>query len=150
VPLVPEGSGIFLATQYLKNLFKFHAYLLDNLLTLRDVRLGIIARQALPSTPDRETLVIQQTSDLANDQDILTLIVASIAATFDGLQLWELLFPIPEYVWLDCAQVAHFTYREVTLTRNWREFVVIPRFQHMLPLGPLVFVLAGKSQRDER
>ena len=81
---------------------------------------------------------------MTNNQNILPLIIAAIAATFDGLQLWKLLLPIPQYVRLNSAQVADFTYREVTLTRYRREFVVIPRFQHMPLLGPLVFVLAGR------
>ena len=47
-------KGLDLAAQNLQNLFKFHAYLLDNLLTLRDVRLGVFTRQALPCATDRE------------------------------------------------------------------------------------------------
>jgi hypothetical protein len=109
-----------LATQNLKNLLKFHAYLLDNLLTLCHIGLGIIAGKALARSTDRETFVIQETSDLANDQNVLTLVIAAIAPTLYRLQLWELLLPIPEYVRLDRTKVAYFTNREVTFPRNWR------------------------------
>jgi hypothetical protein len=131
-------------------LFKFHAYLFDYLLTLSNVQLGIIARKTLASPADRETLVIEETSDLANNQNILTLIIASITSALHRFQLWELLLPIPKYMRLDRTKVADFTYREIALTRYWRKFVVIPRFQHMLLLGPLVFVLAGRSPLGER
>jgi len=76
---------VFLAAQNLKNLFKFRAYLLDNLLTLRHIRFSIVPGQALARTTDREALVIQETPDLANDQDILALVIASIAASLDRL-----------------------------------------------------------------
>ncbi len=79
------GKAADSATQDLQNLFKFHAYLLDYLLTLRDVRLRILAREALPGAADREAFIVQQASDLTNDQNILPLIIAAIAATFNGL-----------------------------------------------------------------
>ena len=139
-----------LAAQNLKNLFKFHSYLLDYLLALRDIRLCVVTGQALTRTADRKALVIQQAPDLSNDQDVLALIIATIAASLYRFELRELLFPIPEYVRLNSTKIADFTYREIALTRYWRKFVVIPRFQHMLPLGPLVFVLVGRSPRAER
>jgi hypothetical protein len=101
-------------------LFKFHAYLLDNLLTLRHIRLRIVAGQSLTGTTDCETFIVQKTSDLSNDQNVLTLVIASIAPTFNRLQLWELLLPIPEYVRLDRTEIAYLTNREVSLSRNWR------------------------------
>jgi len=108
------------AAQNLQNLFKFHSYLLDNLLTLSHIRLGVVARKALACTADREALVIEQAADLANDQDVLSLVIAAIAATLDRLELRELLLPVPEDMRLDSAEVAHFTYREVTLPRYRR------------------------------
>jgi len=101
-------------------LFKFHAYLFDNLLTLRHIRLGVIAGQALARSTDRKTFVIQETPDLANDQNVLALVIAAVAPTLYRLQLWELLLPIPEYVRLDRTEIAYFTNRKVTFPRNWR------------------------------
>ena len=68
-----------LAPQNLKNLFKFHTYLFDYLLTLRDIGFCIVTRQALPGAANRESLVIEETPDLSNNQDILTLIITSVA-----------------------------------------------------------------------
>jgi hypothetical protein len=101
-------------------LFKFHSYLLDYLLTLRDIRLGVIACKPLSRATNCETFVIEEAPDLSNDQYVLTLVIAAIASTLYGLQLWELLLPIPEYVRLDRTKIAYFTNRKVTLTRNWR------------------------------
>ena len=70
-----------LAPQNFKNLFKFRTYLFDYLLTLRDIGLRIIARQTLSSSADCKTLVIEETSDLSNDQNVLTLIVTAVAPT---------------------------------------------------------------------
>jgi hypothetical protein len=72
------GKNAFLPTQNLKKLFKFHAHLLDYLLTLRDIRLRIVTRQALTSATDGETLIIEEASDLSNDQNVLTLIIAAV------------------------------------------------------------------------
>jgi len=72
------GKKWILATQNLKKLFKFHAYLLDYLLTLRDIRLRVVTRQALTSATDGETLIIEEASDLSNDQNVLTLIIAAV------------------------------------------------------------------------
>ena len=74
-----------LAAQNLKDLFKFRAYLLDNLLTLRHIRLGVVAGQALARSADREAFVIQKTTNLTNDQDVLALVIASVAASLDRL-----------------------------------------------------------------
>jgi hypothetical protein len=77
---VPQRSfeRKILAPQNLKNLFKFHSYLFDYLLTLSDIGLCIIARKTLSRATDREALVIEETSDLANDQNVLTLIITSV------------------------------------------------------------------------
>jgi len=108
------------APQNLKNLLKFHSYLFDNLLTLRHIRLGVVTGQALSGASDREAFVVQQTADLANDQHVLPLIVATIATPFDWLELREFLLPVPEHVRLDRTEITHLTDREVSLSRNGR------------------------------
>jgi len=62
-------------------LFKFHAYLFDYLLTLRDIGLRILAGEALASTPDCKSFIIEETSDLTDNQNVLTLIIAAIASS---------------------------------------------------------------------
>ena len=57
-----------LASQNLENLFKFNAQLLDDLLTLADIRFRLIAHQTLARTTDGETFVIQQATNLTDDQ----------------------------------------------------------------------------------
>ena len=90
-----------LATQNLQNLFKFRTYLLDNLLTLGNVRLGFVTSQALARPADRESFVVQEAPDLTNDQNILTLIVTPVTPAFHGLELRKLLLPISKYVRLN-------------------------------------------------
>ena len=51
-------KGEVLAAQDLKDLFKFRAYLLDNLLTLGHIRLRVVAGQALTRSTDRESLIV--------------------------------------------------------------------------------------------
>ena len=87
-----------LASQDLKNLFKFHSYLLDNLLALRDIRFCIVARETLTSAANRKALVIEEASDLTDNQNVLALIITTVAASLYRFQLWELLLPIPKYV----------------------------------------------------
>jgi hypothetical protein len=71
-----------LAPQDFKDLFKLHAYLFDYLLTLRDVRLRILTREALARTTDGKALIIEETSDLTDDQNVLSLVVTAIASSF--------------------------------------------------------------------
>ena len=51
-------------------------------------------------------MIIQETADLTDNNHILTLIIASIAAPLDRLQLWKLLLPIAQHMRLDPAQIA--------------------------------------------
>jgi hypothetical protein len=117
---------------------------------LCDIGLGLLTCEALTRTTDRKAFVIEEATNLTDDQNVLTLIVTTVAPSLYRFKLWELLLPIPKYVRLDRTKIANLTYGEIALTRYWRKFVVIPRFQHMLPLGPLVFVQAGRSPRGER
>ncbi len=92
-----------LAAQDLQNLFEFDPDLLDDLLALADVGLGLVTGKPLPGPADRESLVIQERANLANDQHVLALVIATVAAPLDGLELRELLLPVTEYVRLDQA-----------------------------------------------
>jgi hypothetical protein len=71
-----------LASQDFEDLFEFRAYLFDYLLTLRDVRLRIITREALARTTDGKALIIEETSDLTDDQNVLSLVVTAITSSF--------------------------------------------------------------------
>jgi hypothetical protein len=74
----------------------------------------------LARATDCEAFIIQKASDLADNQNVLSLIIAAIAAPFNRLQLWKFLLPIPEYMRLNRAKIAYLTDREVTLSRYCR------------------------------
>ena len=56
----------------------------------------------------------------ADQQHFVMLIVAAVATPLHRLELREFLFPVPQDVRLDAAQVADFTDGEVTLGGNGR------------------------------
>jgi len=91
---------------------------MDKLLTLIEIDLRIVAGKAIAGAADGETLFVEQASNLPDDEHILTLIVASVAATLHGLQLRELLLPVAQHVGLDAAQIAHLADGEVALPRD--------------------------------
>ena len=131
-----------LAAQQFENFFQFRAHLPDDLLALRRIRFCFVARQFLPRTADGKPIVIQQAAYLPDNQHILTLVIAPVTASLYRLELRKFLFPVPEHMRLYGTKVAHFTNGEIAFTRNWWQFVVIPRFQHRPLLGLLVFVPA--------
>ena len=93
---------------------------MNELLTLVEVHLRIIAGEAVPCSANRKPLFIQQASNLPNDEHILALIVPPVAAPLDRLELGELLFPIAKHMRFDAAQLADFADREVPLPGNRR------------------------------
>ena len=99
----------------------------------------------MPSTADCIALLIKQAFDLPNQNDVLSLIVSSVASPLDRLELGEFRLPVAQHMGLDRTELANLTDGEIALRRNWREFVVILRFQHTLLLLLSVFVLAEKS-----
>src|SRR5690606_18033732 len=129
-----ERKARLLAAQDLQDFLELHAQLADDLHALRQVFLGFLAREALARAADGETLVVEQAADLADEQHVAPLVIAPVAATLDGLELRKFLLPVPQHVRLDAAELADFTDREVALARDGRQLVVIPRFQHRLPL----------------
>jgi len=93
---------------------------MDQLLALIEVHLRIVAGEAVPRAADRETLLIQQAANLTNDEHVLPLIVAAVAAPLDWFELRKFLFPVAQHVGLHSAQVADFTDREIPLARDRR------------------------------
>ena len=123
---VPKISAL----KGLQQFFQFYPQLVNDLLALGDILFGSIAGELLARTADGEALLIEQTADLADDQHIMALVIAAIAAAFDRLELGELLLPIAQHVRLDAAKIADFADGEVALTRDRRELAIIPGFQH--------------------
>lgn len=52
---------------------------------------------------NRKTLVVQQRTDMPDHQDLVMLVITSVAATFHGTQLCELLLPVTQHVGFNTA-----------------------------------------------
>src|SRR6185437_12373656 len=137
--------GAFSAPQDLQQLLELEPHLLDDLLALRDVRARLLTRELVAGAADREALIVEEVADLADDDDILALVVAPVAAALHRLQLRELLLPIAQHVRLDPAELAHFPDGEVALAGYHRQLRVILWLQHRLRPAPSVSAPDGTS-----
>jgi len=127
-----------LAPKNLDEFFELQTHLMNELLTLIEVHLRIIAGKAISGAADGKSLFIQEAANLADDQHVLALIVASIAAALDGLELRKFLFPVAQHVGFHAAQIAYLADREVALSRDRRQFAIVAWFQHMPRRAPSV------------
>ena len=116
---------------------------MNELLTLTEVHLRVVAGEAVPCSADGKPLFIQQAANLPNNEYILALIIPAVAASLDRLQLRKFLFPIAQHVRFDAAQVAHLADGEVALPRDRRQLAIVAWFQHMPRRGPSVSDLGG-------
>src|SRR5262245_35510282 len=139
-----------LSAQDAQHFFQLDANLAHDLLRLRQVVARLVALQAIAGAADREALFVQQAADLADDEHVLALVIAAIAAALDGLELRELLLPIAQDVWLHPAKVADFTDGEVALAGDRGQFAVIACFQHTPRLELSVFVPVETSRHGGR
>src|SRR5690606_38463336 len=94
--------------EQLQNLFELDAQLPDDLLALGRVLPGAVARQLLASTGNGEALVVKQAADLADDDDVMPLVVTPVATALYRLELGKLLLPVTQNVRLDAAQLGNF------------------------------------------
>src|SRR5690348_7284450 len=121
-----------LPPQDLHQLLELQPHLLDDLLALRHVRARFLAGQLVAGAADREALIVEEAPDLADDDHVLALVVAAVAAALHRLQLRELLLPVAQHVRLDAAQLAHLADGEVALAGNRRQLRIILWLQHRL------------------
>src|SRR5688572_2947074 len=77
--------------------------------------------EAVARAADGEALVVEQLADAADEQHLVVLVVASVAAALDRLQLGEFLLPVAQHMRLHAAQLAYLTDREVALRRDRRQ-----------------------------
>jgi len=91
------------AAQNLDQFLEFQAHLMNQLLALIEVHLRIVAREPIAGSADGKALLIEQTANLPDDQDVLALVVASVTPPLDRFELREFLLPIAEHVRLDAA-----------------------------------------------
>jgi len=89
-------------------------------------------------TIDSESLLVEQVADAADQQYLMVLIVAPVAAPLYRLELREFLLPITQHVRLDRAKVAHLAYGEVALGGYRRKVgLSLPGLGHGSRLRPL-------------
>src|SRR5579884_3096087 len=86
------------APQQLEHFFQLRPHLPHDLLRLAHVRARLFAGELVARAGDREALVVQQAADLPDDDHVLPLVVAPVAAPLDRLQLRELLLPVAQHV----------------------------------------------------
>ena len=77
--------------------------------------------QSIARAIDRKALLVQQLANTPDQQYFMVLVITTIAASLDWLELRKLLLPIAQHVRLDRAQVAHFANGEVAFGRNRRQ-----------------------------
>src|SRR5437763_2277028 len=138
------------APQHLHQLLELDAHLPDNLLALRNVGARLFAGQLVSRPAYGEALVVEEAPDLADDEHVLALVVAPVAAPLDRLELREFLLPVAQHVRLDAAQLTHLSDGEVPLAGNRRQLGVTLWLQHRLRPVPSVSGLGGKSPRAGR
>src|SRR3989338_5799683 len=85
-----------------------------------DFRLAGIT-QAIARAADGEALLVQQLADTPDQQHLMVLVVAAVAAALDRLELGEFLLPIAQHMRLDPAQFADFTDGEIAFGGDRRE-----------------------------
>ena len=92
-----------LAAKNLDQFFELQAHLVDELLALVEIHLRVVAGEAVPRPTDGKPLFIQQAAYLPDDQHVLPLVIAAVAATLDRLELREFLLPVAQHMGFDAA-----------------------------------------------
>ena len=97
--------------------------------------------QDVARATDGESLFIKQAADATDQQDLVVLVVAPVAASFNRPELGKFLFPVAQHMRLDRTKLAHFTYSKVAFRRNRRKNdVSLDGFRHsVFPLSSSVF-----------
>ena len=65
-----------------------------------------------------ESLLVQKFANAPDQQDFVVLIVTAVAASLNGFELSEFLFPVAQHVRLHTTKLADFTDGEVALRGN--------------------------------
>src|SRR5512135_556968 len=83
-----------------------------------------------------EAFLVQQLANPADKQHLVVLVVASVAAALDRLELREFLLPVAKHMGLHPAQVAYLTDREVALRGDRRKLSLFAVLLHGAPSPP--------------
>ena len=102
------------------NLFELTAQLPDHLFGLGVVIASDFTGQVLPSATDGIPFLVEETANLPDQHDVMTLIVPAISTAFYRLEIRKFLLPITQHVWLDVTQVADLANGEIPFIRYCR------------------------------
>src|SRR3569833_1103996 len=80
----------------------------------------------------------------------MALVIATIAASFDRLEVGEFLLPITQDMRLDAAQLTHFPDCEIAFCRDCRQFAIAALIQHRIRPGLSASGLDGTSRHGGR
>src|SRR5262249_29887899 len=116
----------------------------------RHFHAALRAFEPLARTRDREALVVEQRADLPDHQHVMALVIATVAASLDRLQVGEFLLPIAQHVRLDATQLADFPNGEIAFGRYDRQFAIAALIQHRPRLGPSASAPDGTSRPAAR
>lgn len=78
-------------------------------------RRGNVGLEAMAGAVDRKSLLVKEVADAADQQHLVVLVIPTVAAALDRLQLRELLLPITEHVRLDRTEVTYLADGEIPL-----------------------------------
>ncbi len=70
---------------------------------------------------DGEALLVEQFPNTTDQENFMMLVVATVTASLDRLELGEFLLPIPQDMGLYTTQLANFPNREIALGGNRRQ-----------------------------
>ena len=118
--------------KHVQDAFEFADERLDGLLTIGVQGLRVVQIEFVARAADGESFNVQQAANLTDENHVVSLIVAPVAAALDRLQLGKLLLPIPQHVRFDRAQFAHFTDGEVAFSGYRGEFVIFAGVKHLV------------------
>ncbi|CAH1745300.1 protein of unknown function [Thauera humireducens] len=122
----PENPDGHSGTQLLQQRTEFIAKLRNHDTLALDLDLAFLLlngafAQPVACTGYGEALLVQQFPDAPDQQHLMVLVIAPVAAPLDRLELGKLLLPIAQDMRLDGTQLADLTDREIALCRNRRQ-----------------------------
>src|SRR5262245_61358628 len=127
---VRVGSGFPLALQHFEDALELLAdvrgrdrlrnrdRLLAGAIPTRGDRAAAPFLEAVARAVDGEAVLVEQLADAADEEHLVMLVIAPVAAPLERLQLRELLLPVTQHVRFDAAELAHFPDREIPFRGN--------------------------------
>src|SRR5262245_6859847 len=102
--------------------------------------------QAVARAADGEAFLVEQLADAPDEQHLVVLVVAAVAAPLHRLELGELLLPIAQDVRLHPAKLAHLNDGEVALRRDRRQLRSLAVWLHGAPFTPSPLAFAKRCR----